>query len=248
MRIMKTIENFLFIMVVSMGWLLDTTVYGAESKKPCSPGCFCVNNGQISTKYDTQNICGYGGAHRVSCFDPDVSHAFGTGENGKAYDGVVACSRNSSAHATYYFGEFNELFEGKTGMYGFIGDNLIVMPSVFKELNMFAKEGVYQCPSAYPNSASGAKSLLGCYKYDGRGNKIYYKKKSKSSYGSCNIVRVEPAIENLQLSLDGAYSAANVLQNALKTKKGNTDILMKNLLDAVGEANNAEQNLRALLK
>ena len=173
---MKNIENFLFIMIISICWLCNASVYGAETKKPCSPGCFCVNNGQISAKYDTKNICGYGSAYRVSCFDPDTSHVFGIGENGKAWDGQVACSRNNLIYATYYFDQFNGLFKGKTGMYGFIGDDLIVMPSTFKELNIYAKEGIYQCPVSYPNSASGAKSLLECYKYDEKGKKVYYKK------------------------------------------------------------------------
>ena len=99
------------------------------------------------------------------------------GENGKAYDGVVACSRDNPIHATYYFDQFNELFKGITGMYGFIGENLILMPSTFEEFTGFAKEGIYQCPASYPNSASGAKSLLECYKYDEKGKKVYYKKR-----------------------------------------------------------------------
>lgn len=173
---MKTIESFLFIIIVSTGCLFNASVYGVETKKPCSPGCFCVNNGQISTKYDTKNICGYGNAYRVACFNSDMGHAFGTGGNGNAYDGLVVCSRNSPLQATYYFDEFNELFVGNTGMYGFIGENLIVMPSIHEEFNSFAKEGIYQCPASYPNSASGAKSLLDCYKYDDKGKKVYYKK------------------------------------------------------------------------
>jgi len=175
---MKHIENFLFITIISTSLLCNAVL--AETKKPCSPGCFCVYNGQISTKYDTKNICGYGSAYRVPCFDPNISHAFGIGENGKVYDGVVACSRNNPTNATYYFDEFNELFVGSTGMYGFIGEDLIVMPSIFEEFNSFAKEGIYQCPASHPNSASGAKSLLECYKYDAKGEKVYYKKISNS--------------------------------------------------------------------
>lgn len=171
---MKHIKSFLVI--VSTGLLCFTNVYGAGTKQNCVPGCFCVNNGQFSAEYDTKNICGYGSAYRVSCWDSDTSHAFGTGNAKKAYDGIVACSRNNPIQATYYFDDFNELFIGKTGMYGFIGEDLIVMPSIFKELSGFAKEGIYQCPASYPNSASGAKSLLDCYKYDETGKKVYYKK------------------------------------------------------------------------
>jgi len=172
---MKIIKNFLFVIIVSIAWLCNTNAYGTENMKPCAPGCFCVNNGQMRAGDNPRNICGYGVAQRVPCFDTSIGHAFGI-EEGKAWGGLLECSRDSPRQATYYYDEFSEVFVSSTGMYGFIGDDLIVMPSHDVALNYWGEQGIYQCPSHYPNSAAGAKTLKECYKYDKNGNKVYYKK------------------------------------------------------------------------
>ncbi len=142
---------------------------GMLGTKPCVPGCFCVNNGQMSSSFfgsrcsiQSQPIaCGNDGYGRM--------WRFKSGSTG----GILSCS--PSGYATYYVYEFSEVYSGDYGMYGIINDELIVMP-FYRNYGgyMDNSEGIYQCPSSYPSSDSGAKTVYECYKYDANGNKVYY--------------------------------------------------------------------------
>ncbi len=138
---------------------------GMLGTKPCVPGCFCVNNGQM--EHDIHNKCGKYQSQSIISYcivadNMDWHFDLGSGESA----GILSCDRNYWAH--YYVDEFSELYMGDYGMYGIMGDNLIVMP--FHGINA----GIYQCPSSYPSSDSGAKTVYDCYKYDANGNKVYY--------------------------------------------------------------------------
>lgn len=244
---MKTVKSFLFIAIISVTWLGNIGAYGAGTKKPCPPGCFCVHNGQIPTTHNTRNICGYGNAYKVSCDAEDIAHAFGIEDN-QAFSGLVACGHGyfSDAVVKYYFDEFSELFQGATGMYGLINNELIVMPSTIKALNDYAQKGIYQCPVTYPNSASGAKTVFDCYKYDANGNKVYYRTSKKNNRMNCNIAQTELLIKDLQSTLNDAIDATDALQNALNSN--NKNALLEKLKKTIDKANNTKRNLQTMLK
>ena len=140
---------------------------GMLGTKPCVPGCFCVNNGQMS--HDVYGArCGL--SQSQSIISMHNTWYFKAGES----RGILTCNRNMNAN--YYVDEFSELYKGDYGMYGIKGGELIVMPfggqgygGGFPEMM-----GVYQCPSSYPSSDAGAKTVYECYKYDANGNKVYY--------------------------------------------------------------------------
>lgn len=194
------IKYFLFIIIVSIAWLYNANTYGGEAQKKCPAGCFCVSGGQISENLDTRNICGSSFAQRVTCWGGRQSLAFGRNPTTGIYKGLLACN-HSVSNATYYLDDFYEVYKGKTGMYGFKGNELIVMSSTDKVFNSWGEAGIYSCPSSYPSSAEGAKSLSECYKYDKNGSKIYYSKKQKNS-GSYYITGAEVLLKDLQQVLN----------------------------------------------
>ncbi len=201
-----------------------------ETQK-CSPGCFCVLDGKIPKTLDTKNICGYSSAYQVSCGEDGVSMAFGRKENG-LYTGLIACTRNVP-NATYYFDDFSELYQGPTGFYGFVGQDLLTLPTSGQSLNKYGKAGVYQCPVSYPVSDTGAKKLTDCYKYDKNGNKVYFSQKQSTGDNlGYDIVGVDTLMTNLQ-------SASNkIMQLTRKNYNSNTVIsLEKDLQNALNKIN-----------
>lgn len=172
----------------------QTSKKGAKSKndcftaptaqeKRCAPGCFCVNNGNMPKGLGTGTICGASVAHPISC-SRDRKHgiAFGMGEEGKWTGESIACSRDTiSPKVKYFFDDFSELYISNTGLYGFINGKLITMLSIQPGSYAWGKAGVYTCPSSYPASSEGAKSVDECYKYDKNGNKVYYSEKRKNN-------------------------------------------------------------------
>ncbi len=181
---------------------------GAEEMQTCPQGCFCIYDGKFPARKSMTNICGHGVAQRMSCDDANkvVSFAYAGG----AYDGTLACTRDSQAE--YYFDEFSELYITNTGMYGFIGQDLITMPFVGK--NGYGSEvGVYQCPSSYPSSQAGAKTVFDCYK-NKDGKKVYY---ANNNYENCDEA-LEVLSANLRFSLDKVNKTAQYLQNNLNNQ------------------------------
>lgn len=186
----------------------DCFVATAEEEKRCVPGCFCVNDGKMPKGWQTKNICGYSSSYRIPCGDEDISLAFGRNEDGM-YTGTIACSRKLN-NATYYFDEFSGVYEGKTGRYGFVGNDLITMPSSIKALYDYGNAGIYTCPVSHPASDVGAKSPKDCYKYDKNGKKVYFSVKQSNPY---EINGVGVLVSNLQFALD----------SVTKITLGNTD-------------------------
>ena len=96
-------------------------------------------------------------------------------------------------------------------MYGFIGEEFIIMPSTRLATSF---PGVYQCPDTHPNSASGAKTVFDCYKYDANGKKVYY---TNSSYENCKDA-LKSLYSNLQVTLDKADQILKYLQDNLNNQ------------------------------
>ncbi len=183
---------------------------GAEEMQTCPQGCFCIYDGKFPAKKSMANICGHGVAQRVSCDDANKVVSFSYA--GGAYEGTLACARDKQAE--YYFDEFSELYITNTGMYGFIGQDLITMPFVKGYGSEF---GVYQCPSSYPSSQAGAKTVFDCYKYKD-GKKVYY---TNNNYENCNEA-LESLLANLRFSLDKVNKTAQYLQNNLNNQEQKT--------------------------
>jgi len=158
-----------FGIALSVFCFSNANVYG-EDRVPCGPGCFCIYDGKGTS--GNFNWCNFK-AQPVSCDGVEKGFYFKYG----MYDntGLLACHREILS-AVYYFDEFSELYkDGEPGgMYGFIGDDLMVMPQ-----GMYGDRGIYSCPSSYPDSDSGAKTVFDCYKYDASGKKVYFKRSLK---------------------------------------------------------------------
>jgi hypothetical protein len=164
------IKIFVFMNIISMFWLHDVNATDLESKQSCPSGCFCVFDGKVPKRFGLENICGRGNVAQPVLCDGD-SEIFNFVKGICDDCGVLSCTRDNVS-ATYYMDEFSEVFQGIGGMYGFIGEDLIVMPT--KE-GFAGNVGVYQCPNSYPNSAPGAKTLYECFRYDYvTGAKVYY--------------------------------------------------------------------------
>lgn len=169
---MNICTRALSLVIIHLAICLNNTGVSAnEVKKKCAPGCFCVFDGQIPERIGTTNICGYTSAQRFSCDSGDTDFVFAVGTNA---EGILACNRKPSTGVTYFFDEFSELYKGSTGMYGFIGEDLIVMPTADKTLWTLGAVGAYQCPSTHPSSAEGAKTPYECYTHDATGKKVYF--------------------------------------------------------------------------
>ena len=175
----------------------DCFVATTEDEKRCAPGCFCVKDGKMPKGWQTVNVCGYSFSHKVPCGEDSQSMVFGRNKDG-IYTGTVACSRKLN-NATYYFDEFSGIYEGKTGRYGFIGNDLITMPSPLAGLYDYGEAGIYTCPVSHPASDVGAKSPKDCYKYDKNGKKVYFSSKKSSGY---KIQGIEFLVSDLQSALD----------------------------------------------
>lgn len=152
---MKISKNFLIFFGIIASTLCTTNA--KASLVNCPSGCFCLNNG----KYDTNGQvnpdgCNAKGQLLQSCYGMGLMF----------YGGFVDCNHNTGA--TYYFDQFSEIYEGYYGFYGVINGNMIYMPRDYMD------QSVYDCPASYPHSDSGAKTIYECYKYDSRGNKVYY--------------------------------------------------------------------------
>lgn len=161
-------RNFLlFVGIVSL--FLFTCKSNAEEMQNCPKGCFCIYDGKLPKRMSMLNVCGTGYvAQRMDCDDSNkvVSFAYAGG----AYEGKLSCTRDNQ----YYFDEFSELYITQHGMYGFLGQDLITMP-FFGVTGYGSTVGVYQCPSSYPSSDVGAKTVFDCYKYE-NGKKNFYTK------------------------------------------------------------------------
>lgn len=193
---------FCFGVIQLMLSLYNMNAYCAESKKKCAPGCFCIYDGVIPEGIGTTNICGHGTSQRLSCDGTNKVYSF-TGGIGN--EGVLACVRDNASGASivYYFDEFSELYTGTTGMYGFIGDDLIVMP-VTGPSSTFGAVGMFQCPSSHPSSAAGAKTPYECYTHDAKGNKVYF-----TATASSDVKVLAASLQNL---LNEATQIAKDLQ------------------------------------
>lgn len=147
----------------------DCFSINANDYKPCPQGCFCIYDGTMPKNYGTTNVCNTP-AYPITC---------GQNSNGTGFlfsDGVnnntLACTRDTSP-AVYYFDEFtSEIYKGFSGMYGYIGDELITMPST--SVSIGEEAGVYQCPVSYPISDVGAKTPYDCYRINSDGGRVYY--------------------------------------------------------------------------
>ncbi len=203
---MKIVAKYLCAIILPVLCLCDAGA--ATQQKNCPPGCFCVFGGKIPTTIQTVNICGYAVAHQINC-RPYLSYVFGRGNS----RGTLVCSRDDQTQATYYFDEFSEVFEANTGLYGYKGDNLVAMPSWDVALNDFGEAGVYPCPSVFPNSAPGAKSLAECFKYDKNGNKVYYHKRTSHHQRVNNVNKIKTVVSGLQSDLNSVNVKMQSLQN-----------------------------------
>ena len=135
----------------------------------CAPGCFCVNNGQMPSNFSPQ--CSVQ-SQLLSCGNDGYGRVWYFRTNGMIR-GVLSCPH--STYANYYVDEFSEIYIGRYGMYGFRNDDLIVMPADVNYGGATTNyEGVYQCPTSYPNSDAGARTLTDCFKYNSSGQKVYY--------------------------------------------------------------------------
>ena len=130
----------------------------------CPAGCFCVNEGKYNNSTgDNSQYCNEK-ARPISSSNQCESNVLN-------FDGGrIDCVRNLSdkVEARYFLDEFSELYDGYFGLYGVIDGEIIYMP---RDNGM---HNVYSCPVSYPMSASGAKSLKDCFKYDANGKKVYY--------------------------------------------------------------------------
>jgi len=161
------IRFFSIFVIVSL--FLFTYKSNAEEMQVCPQGCFCIYDGKLPKRISLTNVCGNGYvAQRMYC--NDSNKVVGFAYAGGAYEGKLSCTRDKQAE--YYFDEFYELYITQHGMYGFLGQDLITMP--FFGLEGYGSTvGVYQCPSSYPTSSAGAKTVFDCYKYE-NGQKVYY--------------------------------------------------------------------------
>lgn len=195
-----------FGIILSTMCSYNTNAYGGDYHK-CDPGCFCVFDGKYPAAFlaNTTNICGYNSAQRLSCGAENTDFVF----DGGYQDLTLACTYDASKPATYYFNEFYEVYTGVTGMYGFIGEDLIVMPTT-GSANKWGVAGIYQCPVSYPSSDAGAKTLWECYKRDKNGNKVYYSVDSTVNYIGNNDAKTLAV--NLQNTVKKATQIAHNLQ------------------------------------
>ena len=159
---------------LSVAALLSANAF-AEDMKPCPEGCFCFKfGGKIASNYApdckakaTTLDCGYNGKH-VWFF----THANGSGQQGK-----LTCVNEKLGPTDYNFDEFGELFwDGAYGIYGVSdkGDFVPMYSDKKYGWGLTNEYGVYSCPTSYPNSDKGAKTVKDCYKKDANGKKIYY--------------------------------------------------------------------------
>ena len=194
-----------------------------EARKKCAPGCFCVFDGKTPERVNTVNICGYGTSHRVSCDDANTKIDFVGGIGDKL---TLSCSRDDVSNVTYYFDEFSELYTGTTGMYGFMGDDLIIMPTANVAGNTWGGMGIFQCPSSHPSSEAGAKTPYDCYTHDANGNKVYFTTTASSD--------VKVLAASLQSLLNKATQIAKDLQRLTKDNN-QTDNVNTNKFDNTKE-------------
>ena len=205
---MKIRKSFLYLLGI-MSLFVFTCKSNAEEMQTCPQGCFCIYDGKLPKRMSMGNICGKGVAQRMSCGDGNkvVSFAYA------GVEGEVSCTR--SKQAEYYFDEFSELYITNTGMYGFIGQDFITMP-FFGTKGYGSEVGVYQCPSSYPVSQLGAKTIFECYKYDEQGNKVYYTK-GKSQYMQNSLNNQEQvALSNSQIETTKAIIKSGISNSLIK--------------------------------
>lgn len=212
-----------FGLIQSMLLWYNVGAYGEEAKKKCAPGCFCVFDGMIPDGYSMENICGHGTSQRLSCADTNTKFNFVGGVGDEL---VLSCTRNNVSGVTYYFDEFSDIYTGTTGMYGFLGEDLIVMPTTDIAGGTFGGVGVFQCPSTHPSSAAGAKTPYECYTHDANGNKVYFTTTASSD--------VKVLAANLQNLLNKATQIAKDLQRLTKDNN-QTDNVNTNKFDNTKE-------------
>lgn len=155
-----------FLVFVGMIILYTTN---ATAETDCPTGCFCLNNGKYDNTYSIGNSCSL----PATMYTPNPSSGFSS-----HYGNIVLSSSPDDFVADFYATDFRKLYLGATGFYGFIGDEFIYANTTISGFgdNSSAPlfDHIFQCPVTHPNSASGAKALNDCFKYDANGNKIYY--------------------------------------------------------------------------
>lgn len=186
---MKFRVSFLCVLEIA-GLFLFTCKSNAEEMQTCPKNCFCIYDGKLPKRMNMDNVCGYGVAQRMSCSDKNKSVSFAYA----GVEGTLSCSRDKQAE--YYFDEFSEIYITDHGMYGFLGQEFITMP-FFNVAGYGSTVGVYQCPSSYPSSDAGAKTIFNCYKYDETGKKVYYTKgKIQNSQGQATALEAAKVMIN----------------------------------------------------
>ena len=211
---MKSYIKILLCLVTfaSNVYLYDMKAYGNEEMAKCPSGCFCIYDGLYPARYlSTANICKDSVAHPMSCNTKDEEFTFSYG----VVKAKLTCDR--SKDEVYYFDDFSELYEGETGMYGFIGDDLIVMAGASESYGSPMGEcGIYLCPSSYPESDPGAKTLYECYTHDEKGNKVYYNNVTDSK-------DIKTLATNLQNALNQAMQIVLNLQRVATQQANKTN-------------------------
>ena len=190
----------------------DMKAYGSEEMAKCPSGCFCIYDGLYPTRYlSAADICKDYVAHPVSCNTKDEEFTFAYGDGQGEGGGQLTCDR--SKDAVYYFVDFSELYKGETGVYGYIGEDLIVMAEISSGYgSIMGQSGIYVCPSSYPESARGAKTLYECYTHDEKGNKVYYNNVTDSK-------DIKTLATNLQNALNQAVQIVLDLQRVATQQK-----------------------------
>ncbi len=210
---MKSYIKILLCLVTfaSNVYLYDMKAYGNEEMAKCPSGCFCIYDGLYPTRYlSAADVCKDYVAHPMSCNTKDEEFTFAYGLGHGEGEAKLTCDR--SKDEVYYFDDFSELYEGMTGMYGFIGEDLIVMAGVSLGYGSMGESGIYVCPSSYPESDPGAKTLYECYTHDEKGNKVYYNNVTDSK-------DIKTLATNLQNALNQAMQIVLDLQRVATQQK-----------------------------
>lgn len=210
---MRICTKFLFGMIVTVVCLCDVRAYEGQvftegTLLPCPEGCFCLGDDGMYAE-NTELYYGEVTSIRNECGKGAPVIKKGVVINGiDAYNMLMqfVTHHDSGFEADEAYAFFESANTTNTAL-------RIISGYAVKDGMFYGGTGrLHVCPRLYPFSAPKSKSLSDCFKYDEKGNKVYY---GSANYGNCNISGVKALVEDLQKKLDQANKAAQALQEAL---------------------------------
>lgn len=156
-------------------------------RKKCPAGCFCLTPDGKYEKFNGWTDSGdiITTAECAQKAQPVPQNYF-CGSFPFIAMGYIFCDTSQSlddygyypdqySYAEYMLSEFSELYWAEfsdRGAYGIIGDEMVYIPYTGNRTPAF------QCPTHYPYSEEGAKSVFECFKYKANGQKEYFMARS----------------------------------------------------------------------